>query len=1580
MSFSAGLSGVSAANKDLKVTGNNVANASTVGFKTSRAEFGDAYTTTILGTGGDAIGSGVNVDAVAQKFTQGNISQTDSVFDLAIDGAGFFVLGYDNGAQTYSRAGMFGVDKDGFITNNQGGKLQGFGVDQNGIVTGILQDLQVETGNQPPQGTQGVESQVNVSAGAQVLQQLGSTTRTNGLAIGVAQVGEPEATSSVLSTIGVPTTEGTPSYLNTNINIADRFTAGAVTNQVGYYQTASTPNINAVTAGAAANLAALPAMGPTDQIEIFMNTGGAANISAVITPFVTGPTTMPEVIAGLQTAINNSSVLAGHVLVREDPAAPGQIELYSTDGTTFPVVPAIDVPALSASTLADELGFGVNNNSANAARVLLDDLGVGELIDVNYLDATATPQSVTLTLGATNYANQAAVIADLQAQIDGSAIGVGIFVVQANPFNANAIEVVPDINAGVDPDYAISSIVNNATSAAQNLGLTNGSVGLRYFQNPPNPTDTIQIQIQDPNINGGTPYTALLRPFPNGTPITTTADLLASFQEQLEDDVVLSGRVNIQEDPTTAGQFQLISSTGTRITAVTDLVGTVANDLQFTAAPVIESSIFSNLPPLTTSTVDITLQGPNINNGTQIIENIEPFPAGTIINNMNDLVASFQAAIDGNQNLAGKLRVSEDPNRLGFLQVETYGSYATDGTNLLSISDNVGSLATDLGVDLASVPVPTANTAIAGVDLFANGGSIDLTTVEGTPVTVQGNLESQFIFNDFMPGTQSALTGYPLPITPFSGSVAGGTFNLNLVSGSNSDTVTVTVPAGGFASRSDLANAVLVAVSGSAQLNGVINVGIDASNRLYFSNTQTGAQSISVFEAGNTLAPAYPNPVQDVLGMTTGSSPQPTLSLGTADQNANNELSITIGGDDPGIGTIRIPGATYTTADQIVDALNGQITANAQLTGKVEASNVNGRIVFSLTELGGFPNTLDVAGSDEALEAFGHASQSTPPAIDPYDRRNSFRVNLSVPLPDEENRSGSVEVSLNENVRSIEQLASAINRELNAAEEDDYVGVRAEVNTASDGTKTLQFVATVPGEASQISISNVQAIGDDINEQEIYAMLQIDSFDENNLVTGEPQITNGYPEQSFVLYDEANDVRRTVTIDEDLQASQIASQLSELAGIKATAETELTIFSQDYINSGQMDLLINGQRISNNSLRDMVDEINQYQQTTLSGITASFSEDTGDLMLHSSIGTDIKVQIESSVETDTLTLRGVEGTAPAVLGGANNEEDTALVGGFVDIVLNEGYTMIEPDPRVVGLFNGLTANSFEDYVINSFDPTDPETYNDTASITMYDSLGNQHRLQMYFVKEPDDPQRPLDLNYWTVYAQVDGENVGDPDPALPYPQNLEPTMASHRMYFNADGTLDEESTGQWLVSNWDPIDENGNPNGAFTSQNVAEGGSLPIPTTGTSSNFQIDLAGSTQYGGPFSRANFQQDGYSSGRLKDLEVGDDGIIYARYTNGEAQVLGQVATASFQNVEGLTQMGHTEWQESFDSGDPTIGEPGTGVLGKLRSSALEDSTVDLSEQLVHLIIAQRNYQASAKTIETANAVTQTIINLR
>lgn len=123
-----------------------------------------------------------------------------------------------------------------------------------------------------------------------------------------------------------------------------------------------------------------------------------------------------------------------------------------------------------------------------------------------------------------------------------------------------------------------------------------------------------------------------------------------------------------------------------------------------------------------------------------------------------------------------------------------------------------------------------------------------------------------------------------------------------------------------------------------------------------------------------------------------------------------------------------------------------------------------------------------------------------------------------------------------------------------------------------------------------------------------------------------------------------------------------------------------------------------------------------------------------------------------------------------------------------------------------------------------------------------------------------------------------------------------------------------------------------------------------------------------------------QDGYTTGELAGLEIDDRGMLIARYTNGQTKAQGQVMLANFANQQGLTPLGNTAWAQSSASGEPVDGEPGTGTRGLIQSGALEQSNVDLSEMLINLIVAQRNYQANAKTIQTEDAVTQTIINLR
>ncbi|MFI8744002.1 flagellar hook protein FlgE [Pseudomonas sp. NPDC077186] len=286
-----------------------------------------------------------------------------------------------------------------------------------------------------------------------------------------------------------------------------------------------------------------------------------------------------------------------------------------------------------------------------------------------------------------------------------------------------------------------------------------------------------------------------------------------------------------------------------------------------------------------------------------------------------------------------------------------------------------------------------------------------------------------------------------------------------------------------------------------------------------------------------------------------------------------------------------------------------------------------------------------------------------------------------------------------------------------------------------------------------------------------------------------------------------------------------------------------------------------------------------------------------------------------------------------------------------------------------------TANLDQTFNLNSnntvpttvpFDPTDPTTYNSSTSTNIYDTQGNSHVFTQYFVK--------TGANTWTMNVLVDGRNPDDPTLTTPSSVDLEFTtagqldvaalIASTPTGFTvaADGTIDLAS---WVPAAPDSsVPPVWGPNGADAN-----------PT-----GVNIDLRQSTQFASSFAVNSVSQDGYTTGQLAGLEIDDTGVIFARYTNGQSQVQGQVVLANFANVQGLTPVGKTAWVQSFESGEPVVGTPRAGTLGALQSGALEDSNVELSDQLVNLIVAQRNYQANAKTIETESAITQTIINLR
>jgi flagellar hook protein FlgE len=235
--------------------------------------------------------------------------------------------------------------------------------------------------------------------------------------------------------------------------------------------------------------------------------------------------------------------------------------------------------------------------------------------------------------------------------------------------------------------------------------------------------------------------------------------------------------------------------------------------------------------------------------------------------------------------------------------------------------------------------------------------------------------------------------------------------------------------------------------------------------------------------------------------------------------------------------------------------------------------------------------------------------------------------------------------------------------------------------------------------------------------------------------------------------------------------------------------------------------------------------------------------------------------------------------------------------------------------------------------VPTFDPANASSYNHATALTIYDSLGASHTQTAYFVKTATP-------NQWEARFYIDGAAVGGPN----------------TLTYSDLGVLTAPVGGGIALPAYTPAS-----------------GAAPMTIT-------ADLLTSTQYGGEFGVNLLSQDGFASGRLSDIDVDANGIIFARFTNGRSVPLGQVALSNFANPQGLRQLGDTSWAESFTSGDAVRGSPGTSSFGLVQSGALESSNVDLTEQLVSMITAQRNFQANAQMISTADQITQTIINIR
>ena len=350
---------------------------------------------------------------------------------------------------------------------------------------------------------------------------------------------------------------------------------------------------------------------------------------------------------------------------------------------------------------------------------------------------------------------------------------------------------------------------------------------------------------------------------------------------------------------------------------------------------------------------------------------------------------------------------------------------------------------------------------------------------------------------------------------------------------------------------------------------------------------------------------------------------------------------------------------------------------------------------------------------------------------------------------------------------------------------------------------------------------------------------------------------------------------------------------------------------------------------------------------------------------------------------------------------------------------------------------------------SAFDATDPATYTNSISATVYDSKGDQHIVTTYFVQnggsnEPvlatptnalalttdDIPSGALTINGVSIgaidasttssaqatevarvinLAQVPGVTASVVGGQVKLDSSINALVVTgtgstaggttlakaglatvplgYTAYVVADGaltsgkpkgvTVEGSSTGKTQLT----FDSTGKLVTPITGLTV--GLDFSAIGTGNSPNnltFKLDLTSATGFANPFSVTKLSQDGYASGRLSNFAVGDDGVVEGHYSNGQTKALAQIVLVNFPSVNGLKSDGANQWKQTVDSGEPLRGIPGTSSFGNLQSSAVEDSNVDLTTQLVNMITAQRVYQANAQSIKTHDQILQTMVNLR
>ncbi|MFJ2390758.1 MULTISPECIES: flagellar hook protein FlgE [Pseudomonas] len=421
----------------------------------------------------------------------------------------------------------------------------------------------------------------------------------------------------------------------------------------------------------------------------------------------------------------------------------------------------------------------------------------------------------------------------------------------------------------------------------------------------------------------------------------------------------------------------------------------------------------------------------------------------------------------------------------------------------------------------------------------------------------------------------------------------------------------------------------------------------------------------------------------------------------------------------------------------------------------------------------------------------------------------------------------------------------------------------------------------------------------------------------------------------------------------DVTGNNIANVAT--AGFKSSRAEFEDVYSATRLGSGSK-VIGNGVRLANVSQQFTQGDINNTGNVLDMGINGSgfFTMSNNGSISYTRAGT-FKVDNAGYITNTDYTSR---------LQGYGVDANGKIINGVLtDLKIDTSNLAPKSTSLVTSTINlNSSAPVITDTGANAvvFDPTKLETYTKQFSTPIYDSQGNSHVMDQYVVKTGQ--------NTWKVYTLVDGRN---PDATGSDPKVTAPVPST--MTFDSAGKLTQVSTPPGPVISSD-LKLTG-----WVPGTVVNGTFTPNGASANPAGITISMAQTTQYNADTARSIPTQDGYATGQITNLTIDGTGTLFANFSNNQSKAIGQVALASFTNEQGLQPVGGTSWKETFASGIPGYDAPKTGTLGEVVSNSLEESNVNLTNELVDLIKGQSNYQANAKTISTQSTIMQTIIQM-